>query len=363
MNTMIKNWLKWRKTKKVAAEDETYAISQKDTQRDHHVNATAAYHTATRPRVHRGPRSCPGDLSINHCDAYSRVLDRSLYPDIIIPGEMIHRRRRQQQRFRRVNASTSEYGSGDPSPTTLHSTYNRNLDDSDSGSDSWTTEYERAQHIRELEYGLREQKKKLKDYKGRLRAERDLRIVNERTMMEEVEKYKCELKREQRERKATEQRYIDIIAYMKTKLSLLEQQQSIGQRCLPPALPPISDSAINLQSGATQLGGTSELLYPLNMNNPSSILRRISFEHELDETKNFRAEEIYGDLETARSSENTTTTGTEQSDRNRRSTTLLKENDSDNDDNGYVTTFEYPAKSTEKNEDTRGTNGLLRTSL
>ncbi|VDM21722.1 unnamed protein product [Wuchereria bancrofti] len=359
---MIKNWLKWRKTKKMVAEDETYAISQKDTQRDRHVNATAAYHTATRPRVHRGPRSCPGDLSVNHCDAYNRVLDRSLYPDIIIPGEMIHRRRRQQQRFRRVNASTSEYGSGDPSPTTLHSTYNRNLDDSDSGSDSWTTEYERAQHIRELEYGLREQKKKLKDYKGRLRAERDLRIVNERTMMEEVEKYKCELKREQRERKATEQRYIDIIAYMKTKLSLLEQQQSMGQRCLPPALPIINDSAINLQSGATQLGGTNELLYPLNMNAPSSILRRISFEQELDETKNFRAEEIYGDLETARSSENTTTTGTEQSDRNRRSTTLLKEHDSDNDDNGYVTTFEYPAKTTE-NEDTRGTNGLLRTSL
>ncbi|EJW78879.1 hypothetical protein WUBG_10212 [Wuchereria bancrofti] len=288
---MIKNWLKWRKTKKMVAEDETYAISQKDTQRDRHVNATAAYHTATRPRVHRGPRSCPGDLSVNHCDAYNRVLDRSLYPDIIIPGEMIHRRRRQQQRFRRVNASTSEYGSGDPSPTTLHSTYNRNLDDSDSGSDSWTTEYERAQHIR-----------------------------------------------------------------------LLEQQQSMGQRCLPPALPIINDSAINLQSGATQLGGTNELLYPLNMNAPSSILRRISFEQELDETKNFRAEEIYGDLETARSSENTTTTGTEQSDRNRRSTTLLKEHDSDNDDNGYVTTFEYPAKTTE-NEDTRGTNGLLRTSL
>lgn len=71
-----------------------------------------------------------------------------------------------------------------------------------------------------MEYRLREQKKKLKDYKGRLRAERDLRIVNERSMMEEVEKYKCELKKEQRDRKATEQRYIDIIAYMKTKLSV-----------------------------------------------------------------------------------------------------------------------------------------------
>lgn len=39
--------------------------------------------------------------------------------------------------------------------------------------------------------------------------------------MEEVEKYKCELKKEQRERKATEQRYIDIIAYMKAKLSVV----------------------------------------------------------------------------------------------------------------------------------------------
>lgn len=38
--------------------------------------------------------------------------------------------------------------------------------------------------------------------------------------MEEVEKYKCELKKEQRERRMTEQRYIDIIAHIKTKLSV-----------------------------------------------------------------------------------------------------------------------------------------------
>lgn len=137
----------------------------------------------------------------------------------------------------------------------------------------------------------------------------------------------------------------------------------MGQRCLRPSLPFLGDSTNNLQNGATQIAGTGELLYPLDMNASSSVLRKISFEQELDETKNFRAEEVYGDLETARSSENTTTTGTEQSDRNRRSTTLLKEQDSDNDDNGYVTTFEYPIKTTRKNEDTRRTNGLLRTSL
>ncbi|CAG9539915.1 unnamed protein product [Cercopithifilaria johnstoni] len=342
---MIKSWLRWRKAKKVA-EDETCGISGKDTQCDYQLNATAAYHTSTRPQPYHGPRSCPADLSINQCNACSVVPDRSLHSDIIIPGGMVHRRRRQQHRFRRLNASTSEYGSGDPSPTTLHNTYNRNLDDSDSCSDSWTAEYERAQHIREMEYRLREQRKKLKDYKGRLRAERDLRIVNERSMMEEVEKYKCELKKEQRERKATEQRYIDIIAYMKTKLSLLEQQQPMGQRCLPPSLPYPGDSIINLQNGTTQIGSAGELPYTLQANAPSSILRKISFKQELDETKNFRAEEIYGDLETMRSSENTATTGTEQSDRNRRSTTLLREYDSDNDDNGYVTTFEYPVKST-----------------
>lgn len=38
--------------------------------------------------------------------------------------------------------------------------------------------------------------------------------------MEEVEKYKRELKKEQQERKVTEERYIDVIAYMKTKLSV-----------------------------------------------------------------------------------------------------------------------------------------------
>lgn len=76
------------------------------------------------------------------------------------------------------------------------------------------------ENFQELECKLREQRKKLKDYKERLRAERDLRIVNERSMMEEVEKYKRELKREQRERKATEQRYLDIITNTKTRLTV-----------------------------------------------------------------------------------------------------------------------------------------------
>ncbi|VDP11578.1 unnamed protein product [Onchocerca flexuosa] len=344
---MIKNWLKWRKAKKVGAEDETYPVSRKDLQHDPHFISTAAYHTPTRPNVaHRGPLSCPGDLSVNQYDTYGAVLNRALYSDIIIPCEMVHRRRRQQHRFRRVNASTSEYGSGDPSSLTLHNKYNRNLDDS--GSDSWTVEYEQTQHIRELEYRVREQRKKLKDYKGRLRAERDLRIVNERNMMEEVEKYKRELKKEQQERKATEKQYIDIIAYMKTKLSLLEQHQPMGQQCLPPSLPFLGDSTINLQNGVSQIRGADELLYSLSVNASSSILPRIDFGQELDETKNFRAEEVWGDLETARNSKNTTTTDTELSDRMRQSITLLKENDSDNDDNGYVTTSEYPAKTTKK---------------
>ncbi|VDK84807.1 unnamed protein product [Litomosoides sigmodontis] len=352
---MIKSWLKWKKAKKVVAEDAAHGILRKGAQHDYQLN----HHTTTRPRAHHCPRSCPGDLSSNQYDVCSGMPDLSRCPDITIPGEMVHRRRRQQQRFRRLNASTSEYGSGDPSPTTLRNTYSRNLDDSDSGSDSWTAEYERAQHIREMEYRLREQRRKLKEYKGRLRAERDLRIVNERSMMEEVEKYKCELKKEQRERKATEQRYTNIVAYMKTKFSLLEQQQSIGRQCLLPSLPFLADSTVNLQNGAARLSGTDELLHPLQINAPSSVLRGINFEQELDETKNFRAQDTYGDLETARSSENTTTTGTEQSNRNRRSSTLLREYDSDNDDNGYVTTFEYPMKSAQ----IRKTSAPLRTSL
>ncbi|VDK83250.1 unnamed protein product [Onchocerca ochengi] len=366
---MIKNWLKWRKAKKLVTDDETYAVSRKDLQHDSQFIATAAYHTATRPSVaHRGPLSCPGDLNVNQYDAYGAVLNRSLYSDIIIPCEMVrngfisrkvHRRHRQQHRFRRVNASTSEYGSGDPSSLTLHSKCNRNLNDS--ASDSWTVEYEQTQHIRELEYKVREQRKKLKDYKGRLRAERDLRIVNERNMMEEVEKYKRELKKEQQERKVTEERYIDVIAYMKTKLSLLEQHQPMGQQCLPPSLSFLGDSTINLQNGVSQLGGADELRYSLSVNASSSILPRTDFEQELDETKNFRAEELWGDLETARNSKNTTT-DTELSDRICQSITLLKENDSDNDDNGYVTTFEYPAKTTQKNEDIH-TDDLLRISL
>lgn len=143
-------------------------------------------------------------------------------------------------------------------------------------------------------------------------------------------------------------------------MKFLEQQQAVGQRCLPPSLSLLDDPTINLRNSATQRGDTSELLFPLNVNAPSSILRRISFDQEFDETKNFRAEEGDGELEIARSSENTTTTGAEQSDRNRRSTTLLKECDSDN---GYETTFEYPAKTTQINEDTGKPDGLLRTSF
>uniref|UniRef100_A0A915PM86 Uncharacterized protein n=1 Tax=Setaria digitata TaxID=48799 RepID=A0A915PM86_9BILA len=357
---MIKSWLKWRKAKKMPSESENNAFSRKDSQCDSQFIATAAYHTA-RPRINRGPRSCPGDLGVNQCDVYDGLLDHSLNSQIIIPRETVHRRRRQHQRFRRVNPSTSEYGSGGASPTTLHRTYNRNLDDSD--SDSWTVEYERVQHIRELELKVREQKKKLKDYRERLRAERDLRIVNERSMMEEVEKYKHELKKEQRERKATEQRYVDVIAYMRTKLSLMEQHQPMKQRCPPPTLPVLSESTIKLQNGMPQFGTADQLTHPLSVNTPSSILPRIGFEQELDETKNFRAEEVYGDLETARSSENTTTTGTEQSDGICQSTTLLMESDLDDDDNGYVTTFEYPTKITLKNQRTCKTNGPSSTSL
>lgn len=144
-------------------------------------------------------------------------------------------------------------------------------------------------------------------------------------------------------------------------MKLLEQHQPMGQQCLPPSLSFLGDSTINLQNGVSQLGGADELRYSLSVNASSSILPRTDFEQELDETKNFRAEELWGDLETARNSKNTTT-DTELSDRICQSITLLKENDSDNDDNGYVTTFEYPAKTTQKNEDIQ-TDDLLRISL
>lgn len=61
---------------------------------------------------------------------------------------------------------------------------------------------------------------KVREYKDRIRAERDLRIVNERSLMEEVERYKKQIKKEQRDRNISEQRYIDIIANLKTKLSV-----------------------------------------------------------------------------------------------------------------------------------------------
>lgn len=70
-------------------EDETYGISRKNAQHDNQLNATAAYHTAIRPRVYRGPHSCPGDLSIYEYDAYSGVPDCSLHQNVIIPGETV----------------------------------------------------------------------------------------------------------------------------------------------------------------------------------------------------------------------------------------------------------------------------------
>lgn len=70
-------------------EDGAYGIPGKGAQHDYQLSATAAYHTATRPRVYHYPRSCPGELSSNQYDAYSGVPDRSRYPDITIPGEMV----------------------------------------------------------------------------------------------------------------------------------------------------------------------------------------------------------------------------------------------------------------------------------
>lgn len=370
---MIKNWFKWRKAKKGSVQKESCNI-QNDVRKSQ-LCATTAYQTVTRPRV-RGPRSCPADLCDGEDDTYCcGTLECPFDSDVHLVHGTDYRHRRQQQqfqRFRRAKASTSEYGSGDPSPTTLYSIYSHNLDDSD--SDSWTTEYQRKQHIRKLESKLREQKKKLKDYRERLRAERDLRIVNERSMMEEVEKYKRELRKEQREKNTIEQRYAEVITYMKIRLSLLEHHQPVvTQRCPPPPAPIFSESTRNLRNTVaptplppSKHGNNGELVYPLTVGISSPIIPTIGncYDQELDETKNFRAEEeVFGEVETARGSEATTTTGTEPLNDTRLSCTMLKNDSSDSEDNGYVTSCEYFQRTIQNNENMKIITGPIHTSL
>lgn len=75
-----------------------------------------------------------------------------------------------------------------------------------------------------MENKLHEHRGKLKEYKERLRAERDLRIVNERNMMEEIERLRRERKRDERDRKESDQRYISIINHLRTKLSVSSRE-------------------------------------------------------------------------------------------------------------------------------------------
>ncbi|VDN05237.1 unnamed protein product [Thelazia callipaeda] len=341
---MIKRWMKWRKKSKTLAQvnDDPVVTNNSDS---HSLQclATAAFHTETKPRTYRGPRSCPDDLRCSHCEKSGIFMDSSFDFRNSNSRDMMHRNRRHLQRFRPTRASTSEYGSGDPSPVALYTAYNRRLDNSD--SDSWTVEYERTQHIIELESRIREQKKKLRDYKEKLRVERDLRVVNERNMMEEVEKYKHELKKEERERKATEQRCVEMITYLKNKLSLLEQQQSVSQRHVQPSMPIFSGSNVSVEKSIHKLESKFNLPHSLQVSTASSALSKTSFNQELDETKNFRAPNVYGHIEIIRSSDHIACS--EVLDATCSSTTVLQEYDSDNDDNGYVTTSEFLTKATQ----------------
>uniref|UniRef100_A0A914RTB7 Uncharacterized protein n=1 Tax=Parascaris equorum TaxID=6256 RepID=A0A914RTB7_PAREQ len=108
------------------------------------ISATAPYHTITQPKAYRGPRSCPGE-PVEHFERFEAG-NRSFESEFRHPREEVLSRRRGLLKYGRHRHATSEYGSGDPSPTNLYSSYNRTLDDSE--SDSWAIENEKNQRIR-----------------------------------------------------------------------------------------------------------------------------------------------------------------------------------------------------------------------
>lgn len=73
---------------------------------------------------------------------------------------------------------------------------------------------------KDLEKRLFENRTKLKEFKERLRSERDLRLTNERNMIEEIERLKRDNKKEQRLRKINDQKHMQIIADLQTKLAV-----------------------------------------------------------------------------------------------------------------------------------------------
>ncbi|VDM49718.1 unnamed protein product [Toxocara canis] len=332
------------------------------------ISSTAPYHRVTQPRAHRGPRSCPGE-SVDHFERFEAT-NRSFESEFRHPREEVLSRRRGFLKYGRHRHATSEYGSGDPSPTNLYSSYNRTLDDSE--SDSWAIENEKNQRIRELENKLHEHRGKLKEYKERLRAERDLRIVNERNMMEEIERLRRERKREDRDRKENDQRYINLINHLRTKLSLVEQQQRFGGGSLMASLS--SNAPVASTSNGAPLGA-GESLCTMS----SSFMQQVDFTQStlqrdvdsVDETKNFRSGEpadletprgssLAGrsktftdeeplDLERARTDTLTTSSGSLGNTGDVHEATILKPDDSDG---GYVTTSEFLPKSRHMHSET-----------
>lgn len=114
--------------------------------------------------------------------------------------------------------------------------------------------------------------------------------------------------------------------------------------------------------------GAGEFMCPMVPTLPA----RGSFEQhisEVDETKNFRGEETLEDIvETARSSDHTVKSANTEalmritSNKRYLSTTMLQSDDSDNDNNGYVTTCECLSKAI-SNENVLKDAGPVRTSL
>ncbi|VDD96527.1 unnamed protein product [Enterobius vermicularis] len=185
--------------------------------------------------------------------------------------------------------NTSEYGSGDPSPTNLM--YDPTLDDSESDY----LAIEREKRIYELEKKHHEDREKIREYRERLSRERDLRDKEITALKEALRKKKRKDEKDRRD-------LMNVINSLQAKVSFLEQ----NQRCGGGLFPPLFESVVGAGESLCTISASS---VPVPSGFNQTTLHNNS--DEIDETKNFRRTEVY-DSELPRSTDSSSSVTTQE---------------------------------------------------
>jgi len=310
MTHLLKSFFRSKKQKQPEStdymnEEEPHRRSTRD--RDRHnvdildMHPSAPYHKLTAPKLSRGPKSCPGGG-----DSFARPY---LHND---PCYMDYPRHKQHKQ--RGFSSSSEYGSGDPSPTLrtqLH--HYLDLDDSDE-----QPVVQSRQELKQMAFVLRmklqEDREKRYKLKRAFKEERDVlqRQMNE--YQKHIGKLNDMLIRERQE-KATLQKKLDLLDKQRqfdVLTSSMHHQQPSGVSLLAP-YPLLSNTSSSPIGTIGSHRGAGEALCNVFA----------SYENEEDEVRLFR-----GTMETARADDSSSLVSMPVT----RNGSLLREDD------GYSTT-------------------------